>query len=156
MYHSAWPKANTNQKRHERSKPFGNVWFMKITDKLLPGMSNRSLPFMVPQGEVAQFIWQYYQDTPHVVPTPCSNTLYINVPFAELNYFPEKRIRTHTSLARCYSTSDSFSLVHECDDHEEWEYNFSEACWLELQATDAEIFRPWCLKCCPSKWRRRP
>lgn len=72
-----------------------------MTDKLLPGMSNRSLAFMVPQGEVAQFIWQYDQDTPYVVPTPCSNTLYTTVPFAELKYFPEKRVGTLTEFPTC-------------------------------------------------------
>lgn len=64
-------------------------------------MSNRSLAFMVPQGEVAQFIWQYDQDNPQVVPTPCSNTLYTTVPFAELKYLSEKRVGTLTEIPTC-------------------------------------------------------
>lgn len=87
-------------------------------------MSDRSLPLMVPQGEAAQFSWQYDRDTPEVVPTPCSNTLYITVPFTELNCFLERELELTLACQVLQYIWQSFSLAYECDDHEEWQQHF--------------------------------
>lgn len=57
---------NTIQKRLEGPKPFDTTWIksLKITEKFLPGISDRS--------EQTQLIQQYDQDTSRVVP----NTLF--------------------------------------------------------------------------------